>query len=140
MTTTKKAAGFYVGFLAALLCIASAVMYGTKVSKMQYKETIFNSNVCIFLGAAAGVAILMLLINKLAAYAPVILCAASGISLLMAARLVIWPIADTIYGIEPFAQINDLILCLGLMAGSFVFSEVALYLKKTKTVTSAEAK
>lgn len=137
MTTTKKAAGFYVGILAALLCIVSAVMYGTKVSKMQYKEPIFSSNVCLILGVAAGIAIVMLLINKLAGYAPVLLCAASGISFLMAVRLIIWPIADTIYGIEPFGQINDLFLCVGLMVGSFVISEIALYMKKTKEVKSA---
>jgi len=133
---TKKASGFYVGVVAALLCVASAVMYGTKVSKMQYKEPIFNSTVCVLLAAAAVIGLAMLLINKLAGFAPVILCAGSGIGLLMAARKIIWPIADTIYGIEPFAQINELLLCVGLMAASFVVSEIALYLKKTKTVTA----
>lgn len=130
--TTKKAAGFYVGILASLLCIISAVMYQTQVSKMQYKEPIFNSNVTILLVAAGVIAIALLLVNKLAGFAPVVLCAGSGIAFLMAVRLIIWPIADTIYGIEPFGQINTLITCVALMVLSFLVAEVSLYLRKTK--------
>lgn len=128
----KKALGFYVGIIAAALCIASAVMYGTKFSSITYKEKIYDSNVCLLLGVTAGVAIVMLLINKIAAYAPVVLCAGSGIACLMFIRLMIWPISDTIYGIEPFQHMDELITCAVLLVLSFVFSEISLYMKKTK--------
>lgn len=142
MTTTqnvpvKKAAGFYVGIVAALLCIASAVMYGMKFSSITYKEKIYDSNVCLLLGITAGVAIVMLLINKLAGFAPVVLCAGSGIAFLMYVHLIIWPVADTIYGIEPFQHMDELITCAVLLVLSFVFSEISLYMKKTKEVKTA---
>ncbi|EET61262.1 hypothetical protein BRYFOR_06907 [Marvinbryantia formatexigens DSM 14469] len=128
----KKAAGFYVGIIAAVLCIASAVVYGMKFSSITYKEKIYDSNVCLLLGITAAVAIIMLLINKIAAYAPVVLCAGSGIACLMFVRLMIWPISDTIYGIEPFQHMNELYTCAALLVLSFVFSEISLYMKKTK--------
>ncbi len=135
--SVKKASGFYVGIIAAVLCIAAAVMYGMKFSSITYKETIYDSNVCLLLGITAGVAIIMLFINKIAAYAPVVLCAGSGIACLMFVRLMIWPISDTIYGIEPFQHMNELYTCAVLLVLSFLFSEVSLYLKKTKEAKAA---
>lgn len=136
-TPVKKAAGFYVGFAAVVLCIATAILYGTKFSKMEYKEPIFDSTVCILLCVAAVIAAILLLVPKLAGFAPVVLCVGSGISFLMYVHLIIWPVADTIYGIEPFPHINEVIICAVLLVLSFVFSEVSLYMKKIK---AAEAK
>ena len=128
----KKALGFYVGIIAAVLCAVSAFMYGTKFSSITYKEKIYDSNICLLLGITAGVAIVMLLINKIAAYAPVVLCAGSGIAFLMFIRMMIWPISDTLYGIEPFQHMNEIYICAALLVLSFLFSEISLYMKKTK--------
>lgn len=133
----KKAAGFYVGICAALLCIVSAILYWMNFSSIEYKEPIFDSKVCILLCAAGIISIIMLLINKLAPFAPVVLCAGSGIAFLMYVHMIIWPVSDTIYGIEPFKHMNELILCAVLMLLSFVVSEVSLYLKKIKVPKAA---
>ena len=102
----KKALGFYVGIIAAVLCAVSAFMYGTKFSSITYKEKIYDSNICLLLG--------------------------SGIAFLMFIRMMIWPISDTIYGIEPFQHMNEIYICAALLVLSFLFSEISLYMKKTK--------
>lgn len=129
----NKAAGFYVGLVAAALCVVSAVVYGITFSGIEYKEPIFDMTVCILLGVAAVVAAVVLFVDQLAPYAPVLLCAGSGIALLMYVHVIIWPVSDTIYGIEPFTHMNELILCAVLIVLSFVISEVSLYMKKVKT-------
>lgn len=128
----NKAAGFYAGLLAVVLCIVSAAAYGITFSGIQYKEPIFNATVCILLAVAAVVSAGMLFVDMLAPFAPVLLCAGSGIALLMYVHAIIWPVSDTIYGIEPFTHMSELILCAVLLVLSFVISEVSLYLKKVK--------
>ena len=128
----KKAGGFYLGICTAVLSVVSAAVYGIKFSSISYKEPVFDSNICIFLCVTAGISILLLLVQKLAAYAPVLLCIGSGISLLMYAKMMIWPVSDTVYGIEPFPYINEVIICAVLLLLTFIFSEISLYMKKTK--------
>lgn len=130
----KKAGGFYTGICAALLCIAAAAMYGLKFSSISYKEPVFNSAICIFLCVTACVSAVLLLVRKLDSFAPVLLCAGSGISCLMYAKMMIWPVSDTIYGIEPFPYINEVMICGVLLLLSFILSEFSLYMKKTKEV------
>lgn len=130
----NKAAGFYAGLAAVVLCIASAAAYGITFSGIQYKEPIFDAAVCVLLAAAAVIAAVMLMIDKLAPFAPVFLCAGSGIALMMYIHAIIWPVSDTIYGIEPFTHMTELTLCAVLIVLSFVVSEVSLYMKKVKTV------
>lgn len=129
--SVKKAGGFYTGIIAALLCIAAAAMYGIKFKAISYKEPVFDSKICIFLLVTACVSVLFLLVRKLDGFAPVLLCAGSGISFLMYAKMMIWPVSDTIYGIEPFPYMNEVILCAVLLLVSFIFSEISLYMKKT---------
>lgn len=136
-TPIKKAGGFYTGICAALFCIAAAVVYGMKFSSISYKEPIFDSSICIFLCATAFISVLLLLVRKLDNFAPVLLCTGSGISFLMYAKMMIWPVSDTIYGIEPFPYIAEVILCGVLLLIGFVFSEISLYMKKTKEVKAA---
>lgn len=133
----KKAAGFYVGMLAAILCIAAAAVYGTKFSTIAYKEPVFDSSIVTLLGVTAGVSIIMLLVNQLAAYAPVVLCLGTGISFFKYVKMIIWPVSDTIYGIEPFQHMDELITCTVLIVLALVFAEVSLYMKKTKPVKTA---
>lgn len=128
----SKAAGFYAGLVAVLLCVASAAMYGIWFSKINYKEPIFDQMICILLGVVAVVSAVMLFVDKLAPYAPVVLCAGSGVALLMFVHAMIWPVSDTIYGIEPFTHMQELTTCAVLLVLSFVVSEVSLYLKKVK--------
>ena len=128
----NKAIGFYVGLVAAALCIVSAIAYGVTFSGIQYKEPIFDVTLCILLAAAAVIAAVMLFVDKLAPFAPVFLCAGSGIGLLMYVHVIIWPVSDTIYGIEPITHMTELTLCAVLLVVSFVASEVSLYLKKVK--------
>ena len=52
---------------------------------------------------------------------------------MMFIKMVIWPVADTIYGIEPFPQFNQLVTCAVLLAVTLLVSEVVLYLKKYRT-------
>lgn len=127
-----KSGGFYVGIIAAVLCIAAAVTYGVTFSGIEYKEPIFDAAVCILLGAAAVVSIVLLFVDKLAPFAPVLLCVGSGIALMMFIHAIIWPVSDTIYGIEPFTHMTELITCAVLVVLSFFISEVSLYMKKVK--------
>lgn len=129
----NKAAGFYAGLVAAVLCVAAAIAYGVTFSGIQYKENIFDVTVCYLLAAAAVIAAVMLFVDKLAPFAPVLLCAGSGIALMMYIHVIIWPVSDTIYGIEPFTHMNELVLCAVLIVLSFLVSEVSLYMKKVKT-------
>lgn len=130
--TRKKSVGFYIALCAAVLSIVAAVIYGLQFSKMTYKEPVFDSNISILLGATAVIAIIMLFIEKLINYAPVILCVGTGISFLMYVKMIIWPVSDTIYGIEPFPYINSVIICTVLNLLCFILSEFSLYMKKVK--------
>ncbi len=56
----------------------------------------------------------------------------SGVSALMFIDMMIWPISDTIYGIEPFGYMTEIYVVGGLLLASFIVSEVALYLRKVK--------
>ncbi|MCR1840332.1 hypothetical protein [Murimonas intestini] len=140
-TPVKKAAGFYVGIAAVVLCLAAAIMYGINFKSMEYKEPIYDSTVWILLSVTAVIAAAMLMVRKLDGFAPVALCIGSGISFLMYVHLIIWPVADTIYGIEPFPHIQEVIICAVLLLLSFIVSEVSLYMRKTKVIeTKAETK
>ena len=132
--TMKKASGFYTGMFAAILCIAAAIIYSMKFSPISYKEKVYDTNICILLIATAIVSIVMLLVQKLIHFAPVVLCLGSGISCLMYIKMIIWPVSDTIYGIEPFPYITEVIICAVLLVLSFILSECSLYMKKVKEV------
>ena len=133
-----KAPGYFISFAACVLAVVSAVCYGVLFSGIEYKEPVFDLKICIIL-AAAGVigAVLLVLDNVLgmpaAGFAPAVLCLASGVSIMMFIKMVIWPIADTIYGIEPFPQFTQLVICAVLIAATLLCSEVALYMKKYRT-------
>lgn len=129
----KMSLGFYMTAFSALLAVITAVCYGVLFSGIQYKEPVFSMAICILLPVSSVVAVVLLLSGKqFAGFSPTVMCLSSGISFLMFIRLVIWPISDTIYGIEPFPQFSELIICAVLFLLSFVVSEVALYMKKYK--------
>ena len=126
-----KAAGFYVALAACVLAVVAAIVYGVLFSVIEYKEPVFDQRVCIILGAAGVVAAILLFASKpTAGFAPAILCVASGVSFMMFAMMVIWPVSDTIYGIDPFPQFAQLVLCAVLILLTLVVSEVALYMRK----------
>lgn len=129
-----KAPGYFISFAACVLAVVSAICYGVLFSGIEYKEPVFDLKICIIL-AAAGVigAVLLVLGERTASFAPAVLCVASGISIMMFIKMVIWPIADTIYGIEPFPQFTQLVTCAVLIAATLLISEVVLYLKKYRT-------
>ena len=116
MMTSKKAPGFYAGMLACVLAIAAAVCYGVVFPGIEYKEQVFDIRICVIL-AAAG-------------FAPALLCLGSGVALMLFINIAIWPVSDTIYGIEPFPQITQLVVCAALIAAALVVGEIALYLRK----------
>ena len=120
--------------VACVLSVASAICYGVLFREIQYKEPVFDMRICVIL-AAAGIigAALLLLGERTAGFAPAVLCLASGISIMMFIKMVIWPIADTIYGIEPFPQFTQLVTCAVLIAVTLLVSEVVLYMKKYRT-------
>lgn len=132
-----KAPGYFISFAACVLAVVSAICYGVLFSGIEYKEPVFDLKICIIL-AAAGVigAVLLVLGERTAGFAPAVLCLASGISIMMFIKMVIWPIADTVYGIEPFPQFTQLVTCAVLIAATLLVSEVVLYLKKYQTKTA----
>ncbi len=132
MKTNKKAAfGFFATLISSVLAIVSAICYGVIFKGIEYKEPVFNIQICIILAVIGVVAVVLLLINEhTAGFAPALLCLGSGISIMMFVKMVIWPIADTIYGIEPFAEFNKLVMCAVLMLVTLVTAEVGLYAKK----------
>ena len=127
-----KAPGFFVSL--AALAVVTAIVYGVLFSAIEYKEPVFDVKISIILAAAGVIAAVLLFINeKTAGFAPAVLCLASGISLMLFVRMVIWPVADTIYGIEPFPQFGQLVTCAVLILVTLVVSEVVLYMKKYRT-------
>mgnify|MGYP000378314155 FL=1 len=82
--------------------------------------------------AAAGIlaAVLLLAGERTAGFAPALLCLGSGVALMLFINIAIWPVSDTIYGIEPFPQITQLVVCAALIAAALVVGEIALYLRK----------
>ena len=131
MMTSKKAPGFYAGMLACVLAIAAAVCYGVVFPGIEYKEQVFDIRICVIL-AAAGIlaAVLLLSGERTAGFAPALLCLGSGVALMLFINIAIWPVSDTIYGIEPFPQITQLVVCAALIAAALVVGEIALYLRK----------
>ena len=131
MMTSKKAPGFYAGMLACVLAIAAAVCYGVVFPGIEYKEQVFDIRICVIL-AAAGIlaAVLLLAGERTAGFAPALLCLGSGVALMLFINIAIWPVSDTIYGIEPFPQITRLVVCAALIAAALVVGEIALYLRK----------
>lgn len=131
MMTSKKAPGFYAGMLACVLAIAAAVCYGVVFPGIEYKEQVFDIRICVIL-AAAGIlaAVLLLAGERTAGFAPALLCLGSGVALMLFINIAIWPVSDTIYGIEPFPQITQLVVCAALIATALVVGEIALYLRK----------
>ena len=131
MMTSKKAPGFYAGMLACVLAIAAAVCYGVVFPGIEYKEQVFDIRICVIL-AAAGIlsAVLLLAGERTAGFAPALLCLGSGVALMLFINIAIWPVSDTIYGIEPFPQITQLVVCAALIAAALVVGEIALYLIK----------
>ncbi len=135
MKTNKKAFGFFATLVSAVLAVVSAICYGVYFKGIEYKEPVFNIQICIILAVIGVVAVALLLINeRTAGFAPALLCLGSGISFLMFVQMVIWPIADTIYGIEPFAEFNKLVLCAVLMLVTLVTAEVGLYTRKYRNI------
>lgn len=131
MMTSKKAPGFYAGMLACVLAIAAAVCYGVVFPGIEYKEQVFDIRICVIL-AAAGIlaAVLLLAGERTAGFAPALLCLGSGVALMLFINIAIWPVSDTIYGIEPFPQITQLVVCAALIAAALVVGEIALYLRR----------
>lgn len=133
MKTSKKSFGFYATLFSCVLAIAGAICYGIVFPGIEYKEQVFDIRICVIL-AAVGVigAVLLLAGEKTAGFAPAVLCLGSGISLMLFVKIAIWPVSDTIYGIEPFPQIMQLIVCAALIAVTLVVAEIGLYAKKYK--------
>ncbi|MEQ2443107.1 hypothetical protein WMO64_06460 [Pseudoflavonifractor sp. CLA-AP-H29] len=134
MKTSKKAPGFYVTLFSCVLAIVSAVCYGVIFREIEYKEPVFDLRICIIMAAAGVVAAVLLFVNeRTAGFAPALLCLGSGISLMLFIKIAIWPVSDTIYGIEPFPAFTQLVACAVLLVVTLVVSEVVLYMKKYRS-------
>lgn len=134
MKTSKKAAGFYVTLFSCILAIASAICYGVLFKGIEYKEPVFDVRICVIMAAVGIVAAILLLVNeRTAGFAPALLCLGSGISFMLFIKIAIWPVSDTIYGIEPFPQFTQLVVCAVLLVVTLVVSEVVLYMKKYRS-------
>lgn len=135
MNKPKKASGFYMTFVCCALAIASAVCYGVFFKGIEYKEPVFDLRICVILAAAGVLSAVLLLVNQhTAGFAPALLCLGSGISIMLFVKIAIWPVSDTVYGIEPFPAFTQLVVCAALLVVTLVASEIALYLKKYHSV------
>jgi len=131
MKTREKAPGYFISLFACALAVVSAICYGVLFRGIEYKEPVFDVRICVILVAAGVIAAVLLLAGeRTAGFAPALLCLGSGISIMMFVKMVIWPVADTIYGIEPFPQFTQLVVCAALIAATLIVSEVVLYMKK----------
>ena len=131
MNKHDKAPGFYIALFACVLAVASAICYGVLFPGIEYKEPVFDMKICVIMAASGIIGAVLLLLGKhTAGFAPAVLCVGTGISIMMFVKMVIWPIADTIYGIEPFSQFTQLVVCAVLLIATLVVSEVVLYMKK----------
>ena len=131
MKTSKKASGFYASLFSCMLAVAAAVCYGVFFPSIEYKEQVFDIRICVILVAAGIIATVLLLAGeRTAGFAPALLCLGSGVALMLFINIAIWPVSDTIYGIEPFPQITQLVVCAALIAAALVVGEIALYLRK----------
>lgn len=133
MKTSKKSFGFYATLFSCVLAIAGAICYGVIFPGIEYKEQVFDVRICIVLAAAGVIAAVLLLAGeRTAGFAPAVLCLGSGIALMLFVQIAIWPVSDTVYGIEPFPQIVQLIVCAALILVTLVVAEIGLYAKKYK--------
>ena len=131
MNTHKKAPGYFISLFTCVLAVVSAICYGVLFQKIEYKEPVFDLRICVILAAAGVAAAVLLLVNgRTAGFAPAVLCLGSGIAIMMFVKMVIWPVADTIYGIEPFPQFTQLVTCAVMLVVTLVASEIVLYMKK----------
>lgn len=122
-----KAAGFYVTVAAAVLALVTAIVYQVSYSANQYySSTIFIA----FLVALPAAAVLVLL--KLDNFAPAALAAATGVGTLAFVYAMYYDVSVVMVGIDKSSFDPAFILCAVLMLVSFLLSEVALYMKKTK--------
>ena len=127
---THRPIGFYISILAAFFCLVSAIIYSVNFRGVNYSHgSLFSDVAFIWLISAAALSIIMLFI-RLENFAPVVLCIASGLSLLVYIHHMVWPIADIFTAIDPVSFIPELILCGALLLISFILSEVSLYMKK----------
>nr|WP_317324048.1 hypothetical protein [uncultured Flavonifractor sp.] len=134
MKTPKKAPGFYITLVSCVLAIATAICYGVLFKGIEYKEPVFDLRICVIMATVGVVAAVLLLLNeRTAGFAPALLCLGSGISFMLFIKIAIWPVSDTIYGIEPFPAIKQLVLCAVLLLVTLVISEVVLYLRKYRS-------
>ena len=131
MNKPVRAPGYYLSFAASVLAVVAAVCYGLLFKDIEYKEPVFDVTICIILAISGVIGAVLLLLGKCTAgFAPAVTCLGSGISLMMFVKMVIWPVADTIYGIEPFPQFTQLVICAVAIVLTLVASEVGLYMKK----------
>lgn len=131
MKTRKKAFGFFAVLVSCVLAVAAAVYYGVFFKGIEYKEPVFDVRICaILVIAGIAAAVLLLAGERTAGFAPALLCLGSGVSIMMFIKMMIWPISDTIYGIEPFPAFTHLVVCAALMAAALLVAEAGLYLKK----------
>ena len=135
MNKSVKAPGYFVTMFASVLAIVAAVAYGVLFSGIEYKEPVFDMMICVIMAGAGVIGVVLAILGeKTVGFAPAVLCLGSGISIMMFIKMVIWPVADTIYGIEPFPQFTQLVICAAALIATLVVSEVALYMKKYKAV------
>lgn len=105
---THKAPGYFVSLFACVLAVVSAICYGVLFQKIEYKEPVFDVRICVILAVAGVAAAVLLLVNeRTAGFAPAVLCLGSGIAVMMFVKMVVWPVADTVYGIEPFPSLRS---------------------------------
>lgn len=133
MKISKWAPGLYTALVSSALAVATAICYGVIFSGISYKEPVFDMKICVLLAVVGVASVVLLLVNeRTAGFAPALLCLGSGIAFLMFIKMVIWPISDTIVGIEPFPQFAQIIVCAVLLMVTLILSEAALYMKKYK--------
>lgn len=131
----KKAFGFYVSFLSALISIAGGVLYAYYFRGVDYTHGPLFSVPAFWLLVLGGVAgIICLFVRHLEGYAPAIIGVCSGFATLMYIHKMVWPIADVFTAIDPVKFAGNMYILFGVLVAAFIVSEVGLYLRKVKPV------
>lgn len=131
-TSSTRPAGFYITILAALACLASAVFYSLYFRGKVYTHGALFNDWAFYGLLAATLLAFVLLFARLEGFAPVLLCIASGLSLLVYIYHMVWPIADVFIAIDPVSFVPQMVIVGALLLGAFVLSELALYMKKRR--------
>ena len=135
-TSSKKAFGYFIVLLAALLALAAGVyflvIHGTFGLDSTHNGACYDPWVVGLLIGGAVVAVALTLVKKYG-LASAVAAAAPGVALCLFVHKCYWYVVDVFVGIDEKHGFDPrFIIFTALAAAAFVIGEVAVYVRKTK--------